>query len=152
MRISPKVGRAVLYSLIFTSGISGLIYQVAWHKYLAILLGAQARATAVVLGIFLGGISLGYWTFGRWTRWKRWNLLLVYCLVEVALGFWGFVFPYLFKGAMAVVPKMYAVLGLTNILTDIVLSAALIGIPTFLMGGTLPPFDSGPQRRCDGGE
>jgi spermidine synthase len=143
MQFSPRGGRAILYSLIFASGAAGLIYQVAWHKYLAILLGAQARATAVVLGIFLGGISLGYWCFGKWTRWKRWNLLLVYCLVEVALGFWGFCFPYLFKGAMAVVPKMYATFGLTNIVTDIVLSTLLIGLPTFLMGGTLPLLTQG---------
>ncbi len=149
MRISPKVSRAILYSLIFTSGISGLIYQVAWHKYLAILLGAQARATAVVLGIFLGGISLGYWMFGKWTRWKRWNLLLVYCLVEVALGFWGFAFPYMFQGAMALVPKLYSVFGLTNIVTDIVLSAALIGVPTFLMGGTLPLLTQGLSEGID---
>ncbi len=143
MRVSSKVGRPILYALIFLSGISGLIYQVAWHKYLAILLGAQARATAVVLGIFLGGISLGYYTFGKWTRWKRWNLLLVYCFVEVALGFWGFLFPYFFRGAMAVVPKLYATLGLTNILIDIVLATLLIGFPTFLMGGTLPLLTQG---------
>ena len=45
------------------------IYEVAWHKYLATLLGSQGEATAAVLAIFLGGLSVGYSLFGRATRW-----------------------------------------------------------------------------------
>ena len=65
----------LLYFLIFLSGMSGLIYEVVWHRYLATLIGAQARATSIVLAIFLGGISLGYALFGKWSKEKSWNLL-----------------------------------------------------------------------------
>jgi spermidine synthase len=64
------LGLRCLYGLIFLSGSSSLIYQVVWQRYLSILLGAQARATAVVLAIFMGGIGLGYAAFGRWSRHK----------------------------------------------------------------------------------
>ena len=57
--------RTVALALTILTGFSGLVYQVAWQKYLAVLLGSQAEATAAVLGIFLGGLSLGYAIFGR---------------------------------------------------------------------------------------
>lgn len=133
-----RVRLVVLFSLIFLSGMAGLIYQVVWHKYLAILLGAQARATAIVLAIFLGGISLGYLTFGHWCRWKKWNLYTVYAAVELGLGFWAFAFPTLFKFALPLTASLYRSLGVTNLAIDVLMSVLLIGPPTFLMGGTLP--------------
>ena len=54
--------------LTLLTGFSGLVYEVAWQKYLATLLGSHAEATAAVLGIFLGGLSVGYALFGRLTR------------------------------------------------------------------------------------
>lgn len=143
MGIPKHIGRSLIYGFVFVSGAAGLIYQVAWHKYLAVLLGAQARATTIVIAIFLGGISLGYWTFGQWTRWKRWNLLLVYSFVEIAMGFWAFLFPYFYHLAFRAMPGTYKLLGLNSIIIDLAFSIALIGLPTFLMGATLPLLTQG---------
>lgn len=138
MNTSTRLGRCLLYILVFLSGVAGLIYQVVWHRYLSILLGAQARATAIVLAIFLGGISAGYLCFGRWTRTKKWNLLLTYVLVELALTFWAYCFPYFFDFLFARTPAILSVLGMQSLFVDVTLSLLLIGFPTFLMGGTLP--------------
>ena len=138
MPLPPSVVNGVLYFLVFVSGCAGLIYQVVWHKYLAILLGAQARATAIVLAIFLGGISVGYFAFGRWSRWKKWNLYLTYSIVELALGLWAFSFPFIFRLALPATAKLYHVLGVNSLFIDFFMSILLIGFPTFLMGGTLP--------------
>ena len=50
------------------TGFSGLVYEITWEKYLATLLGSHSEATAAVLGLFLGGLSVGYWLFGALTR------------------------------------------------------------------------------------
>ena len=50
-----------IIAITFLSGAAGLIYQVVWHRYMAILLGAQARATVAVLALFLGGLAAGYY-------------------------------------------------------------------------------------------
>src|SRR5262245_64481150 len=50
------------------TGFTGLVYEVAWQKYLATLLGSHSEATAAVLAIFLGGLSAGYALFGALTR------------------------------------------------------------------------------------
>lgn len=147
MKIPEKIGRWILYVLIFISGMSGLIYEVVWHRYLAILLGAQARATAIVLAIFLGGISAGYACFGRWSHRKTWNLLKAYVAVEIGMGLWGLAFPTFFHLFFPVVAtKLYSVLGLNNLMIDVFLSILLIGVPTFLMGGTLPLLTQGLSR------
>ncbi len=147
--LSPSMAKVVIFTLVFVSGAAGLVYQVVWHRYLSILLGAQARATAVVLAIFLGGICAGYIVFGRWTRWKRWNLLLAYAIVELCLAVWAFIFPYLFGFAFPLTSTLYGWFGVQNLLVDIVLSVALIGFPTFLMGGTLPLLTQGLAKDLD---
>ena len=60
--------RPIALLLTVLTGFSGLVYQVAWQKYLAILLGSHSEAVAAVLAIFLGGLAAGYALFGRITR------------------------------------------------------------------------------------
>lgn len=120
-----------------------MVYEVVWHRYLAILLGAQARATALVLAVFLGGIAAGYACFGRWTRWKKWNLLRVYALVELGLFAWAAFFPLLFRWTVPWAAEFYRFFGLSSLFIDLFFSVLLIGFPTFLMGGTLPLLTQG---------
>ena len=60
--------RGVALALTVLTGFSGLVYEVTWEKVLATLLGSHSEATAAVLGLFLGGLALGYALFGRLTR------------------------------------------------------------------------------------
>ncbi|TFG97953.1 MAG: hypothetical protein E4H11_01175 [Myxococcales bacterium] len=129
------------------TGFAGLVYEVAWQKYLATLLGSHAEATAAVLAIFLGGLSSGYALFGRATRWiverarrlsRPARLLYFYALVEAGIGLYALLFPQLFGVAQTVsllVPHGSAGLGFAF---DVGLSALLIGPPSVLMGGTIP--------------
>ncbi len=139
--------RLVALLLTVLTGFAGLVYEVAWQKYLAALLGSHGEATAAVLAIFLGGLSLGYALFGRATRWllqrarqrsRPARLLYFYALVEAGIGLYALAFPTLFGVAQKIslfVPHASAGLGFGF---DVVLSALLIGPPTVLMGGTIP--------------
>ena len=129
------------------TGFAGLVYEVAWQKYLAALLGSHGEATAAVLAIFLGGLSLGYGLFGRASRWlversrrrsQPARLLYFYATVEAGIGLYALLFPSLFGVFQRVslfVPHGNAGLGFAF---DVGLSALLIGPPTLLMGGTIP--------------
>jgi predicted membrane-bound spermidine synthase len=139
--------RQMALLLTVLTGFSGLVYEVVWQKYLATLLGSHGEATAAVLAIFLGGLSVGYAVFGRATRWiverarrrsRPARLLYFYALVEVGIGLYALLFPTLFSVAHALSllgPSDHAGLGFAF---DIGLSALLIGPPTVLMGGTIP--------------
>ena len=89
--------RRIALALTVLTGFSGLVYQVAWQKYLAALLGSHSEATAAVLGIFLGGLSYGYTLFGKVShrlveRAAREGhpprLLFTYGCIEAAIGIW----------------------------------------------------------------
>jgi spermidine synthase len=138
-----------LLALLLTTltGFSGLVYEVTWQKYLATLLGSHSEATAAVLGIFLGGLALGYWLFGTLTRrmvvsaeesGKPPRLLWTYGLLEAGIGLYAFFFPFFFKAVHAISYAIPHGAGGFGFAFDVILAALLIGPPTVLMGATIP--------------
>ena len=139
--------RAAVLLLTVVSGFTGLAYEVTWQKYLAILLGAHSEATAAVLGLFLGGLSLGYWGFGALTRrlvsrgrtsGNPARLLTVYGAVEAGIGAWCLLFPWLFVAVRGASVGLSTGSGALAFAVDVVWSALLIVPPATLMGGTIP--------------
>ena len=136
--------RWIALLLTVLTGFSGLVYEVAWQKYVATLLGSHSEATAAVLALFLGGLSLGYALFGRLTRGivarggRAGRLLLAYGVVETAIGGYAFSFPTLFsllRELSYALPEMTSGVGFG---IDVLLVALLLLPPTVLMGGTIP--------------
>lgn len=131
--------RGVALALTVLTGFSGLVYEVTWEKYLSTLLGSHSEATTAVLGIFLGGLSLGYSIFGRGTRaWvvsgRGGRLLVLYGLVEGSIGVYVLCFPSLFAGMLKV--SAFLSQGATGLgfALDVLLATILIGPPAVLMG------------------
>ncbi len=139
--------RTTALLLTVLTGFAGLVYEVAWQKYLAVLLGSHAEATAAVLAIFLGGLSLGYALFGRATRRllerarrssRPARLLRFYAFVEAGIGLYALLFPALFGVARKVSLLGGVEHAGAGFAYDVGLSALLIGPPAVLMGGTIP--------------
>jgi spermidine synthase len=129
------------------TGFSGLVYEVTWQRYLATLLGSHSEATAAVLGIFLGGLALGYALFGTVTRraedrarsaGRPARLLLLYGLLEGSIGVYALLFPLLFRAVRAVSLLDPAGGGGLGFAFDVGLAVLLVGPPSVLMGGTIP--------------
>jgi spermidine synthase len=134
-------------ALTIVTGATGLVYEVAWQRTLASLLGSHAEATAAVLGLFLAGLSAGYALFGAVSRrlvaeYARRGeappLLRVYGFVEGAIGVLALLFPW----AFAAVQRVSLALPVTNDAVGFALDVALCGFlvlpSTLLMGGTVP--------------
>ncbi len=150
--------RAIALALTFLTGLAGLVYQVTWERYLAVLLGSHGEATASVLGLFLGGLALGYALFGALSRRRLLDaaaggaaprLLELYGGVEIGIGAWALAFPLLFQGARALslwLPDLGDVGGFA---LDVGLCALLLLPPTVLMGGTIPLLTQGLSRSPD---
>jgi predicted membrane-bound spermidine synthase len=136
--------RGLALSLTVLTGFCGLVYEVAWQKYLATLLGSQSEATAAVLALFLGGLALGYALFGRVAArlthrgGDRRALLRTYGLVEAGIGLWAWAFPWLFAAVQALSLALpHAAQGL-GFAFDVALAALLVLPAAVLMGGTVP--------------
>jgi spermidine synthase len=139
--------RAVALFLTVLTGFSGLVYEVTWQKYLATLLGSHSEATAAVLGIFLGGLALGYWLFGLVTHrvvaraeaaGKLPRLLLLYGVIEAGIGLYVLAFPWLFRGIQEFSYSIPHGAGGIGFAIDVLLAVVLIGPASVLMGGTIP--------------
>jgi len=139
--------RVIGLGLTALTGFSGLVYEVAWQKYVATLLGSHSEATAAVLALFLGGLSAGYALFGRVTRLvverstergRPPRLLLLYGLVEAAIGLHALAFPWLFAGVRALSVAIPHRVSGAGFALDVGLVALLILPPTILMGATIP--------------
>ena len=141
------MARGLVLVLTLLTGFTGLVYEVAWQKYLATLLGSHSEATASVLGIFLGGLSVGYALFGRVSRRlaERSRRLgsapdpfAVYGAVEASIGVWALLFPVSFGAVQAISLWIPLTAPGVSFALDVGLCVLLIGPPSVMMGATIP--------------
>ncbi len=130
----------VLAALFFLSGLCSLVYELVWARLLALYLGNTTIAHTLVISTFMGGLGIGYAYFGRVVDRLR-RPLLFWAILELGISIWALLFSgVLDLGARWALPLMIsmgpastgaAILGL-------LVSAVVLLVPTFLMGGTLP--------------
>lgn len=117
------------------TGACSLVYQVVWQRYLNIIMGSEARSSAIIVAIFLAGLAFGYFFWGRYTEKieSRKELLKTYGIIELVTGFFACLFPSLFN-----LMKEFIHFLPNSIIADIGVSSLLLLFPTFLMGATIP--------------
>jgi spermidine synthase len=125
---------------LFISGLCALIFQTAWLREFRLIFGATTPASAAVLAIFMGGLGLGNAVLGRRVDASK-NPLRLYALFELGISAATVASPFL----LVMVRSLYfsiggqQTLGITGAtIVRLLLSTLVIGVPTFLMGGTLP--------------
>src|SRR5258706_3449894 len=146
---APPPGFAQLQFCFFLSGAAGLIYQVAWTKSLGLLFGYTAYSTATAIAVFMGGLALGSYFIGKRSELSGASVR-VYAWLELGAGLAGA----LSLAGLALVRGIYLYLhpfmeaSQFLLLGFRVMGAMLVlGIPTFLMGGTFPVLMRGVVRR-----
>jgi spermidine synthase len=124
------------------SGMSGLVYEVAWIRSLELVFGATTFAVATVLASFMGGLAAGSAAAGGLEpRLRRFHPLRLYALCEAGIAGVSIVVPLVFR---ALVPLSRLLWGTFHgsfaafSLLRFVLCAAVLLVPTALMGATLP--------------
>ncbi|MDD5175483.1 MAG: hypothetical protein PHQ05_03540 [Sterolibacterium sp.] len=119
--------------IFFISGMAALIYQIAWQRILVGLLGADGQSVTVIVSVFLGGLGCGALLGEKLaTHLSEKQAILFFCLVETAIGLFGFFSaPWLEWVGLQVS---------TSLEPGVVVfaSAAALLVPTLLMGMTLP--------------
>lgn len=149
--MTPTVPR--LAAVLFVSGFCSLVYQVAWLRLLRLVFGASTASTAVVLAIFMGGLGVGGVILGRRAERVR-NPLDFYSKLELGIGLAAAASPILVLLVQALYIGLGGVgtMGLTGgTILRILLAAVVLGVPTTLMGGTLPAVAQALQRDDDRG-
>lgn len=130
----------VVASLLFGSGLSALVYQTAWQRELRLVFGSSTAASAAVLAIFIGGAGTGSLLLGRRSD-ETPRPLLMYAKLEVGIAAFAAASPFFIDLARYVYRAAGGTfhLGMTlGTVLRLLLAAIVIGLPTVLMGGTLP--------------
>ena len=125
---------------LFVSGLCALIFQTAWLREFRLIFGATTPASAAVLAIFMGGLGLGNAVLGRRVDASK-NPLRMYALFELGISAATVASPFLLMMVRSVYFSIggQETLGITGAtIVRLLLSTLVIGVPTFLMGGTLP--------------
>lgn len=135
--------RLALAALLFLSGAAGLVDQVVWLRYLALIFGNTTLATATLLAVFLGGLGAGAWIFSRPAERlaRGGRALTVYALLESGIGLFAIASPRLFSAIDAAYVGAYRAVGDEPVAFALLragLAALCLLPPTLLMGGTLP--------------
>ena len=138
-------------AMLLVTGCCALVYQVCWLRGLRLVFGASTAANAAVLAIFMGGLGLGALRLGPWADRHR-HPLALYGKLELCVAVLAGLSPFLIDG----IRWAYAALGGTPVLgvglgtgVRLLLSTVVLGVPTFLMGGTLPAVVRAVQRPGD---
>lgn len=120
-------------SLLFLSGTAGLVYQVLWIKQLSLVVGVEVHAVATGISAFFAGLAFGGLWFGRWAD-RLSRPLRLYVSLELAVALLGLGATLSLAHAAGPFARLEASVGLLAW----ALPFALVGLPAFLMGGTLP--------------
>ncbi len=131
----------LLFTAIIISGASALIYQLIWVRLLGLVFGVSSFAVATVVAVFLLGLGLGSYFFGKWSERAR-DPLRIYVYVEVGIAATSLlaflvietlpVYRYLYEYA-------YNNLGFYGLsVARLLLSTLVLLPPVFLIGGTMP--------------
>ncbi|XOU94002.1 MAG: fused MFS/spermidine synthase [Candidatus Kerfeldbacteria bacterium] len=130
-----------LYFIIFFSGLAALIYELIWIRMLNLTFGVSSFAIATVISVFLLGIGLGSYYFGKKAETIN-NILKTYAFIELSIGIFSILSFLILKYA-----NIYEFI-ISNIgssenlyllsLIRLIISIIILIIPTFLIGGTIP--------------
>jgi hypothetical protein len=126
--------------LLFGSGFCALIYQTTWLREFRLIFGGSTAATAAVVGVFMAGLGFGGILLGRRSEGVA-HPLRFYGQLELLIASSAASSPLL----IFAVRHLYIAVGGTGTLgiflgtvVRLLFAGLILGVPTFLMGGTLP--------------
>lgn len=137
--------RLCVHLLFLLSGATALVYQVTWLRNLSLIFGASFEATSIVLAAFMAGLSAGGFVFARRAERTR-HAFATYGLLELGVAAFALLVPAL----LAALDRAYqaAAVGSGGVTPGlnalrVLMALAILFVPTFLMGGTLPVLTRG---------
>jgi spermidine synthase len=138
VRASPAFG--ITLALFVFSGMTGLIDQLCFSKYLSYVVGSTAHAVSAVLAAFMTGLALGAHLGGKASLRIR-RPLVAYGVLELVVALSVALSPLAFR---ALTPLYVALAGAAPgslaLVSGLrwVLAMLLVVLPTMAMGATLP--------------
>jgi len=127
----------------FLSGASSLIFQSIWTRYLHHVFGSTTIAMSTVLSVFMAGLGLGAWVFGKVSARIK-HPLMTYAAAELLVALCAIAIPWLvapdgWLGDLnAAMRASFGDGSAAFAVARFVAVVPILIVPTTLMGSTLP--------------
>jgi spermidine synthase len=138
--LSSSYFRIWVFLFFFISGATGLIYEVVWTRLLTLVLGNTHYSVSTVLTTFMGGLALVSFFGGRLID-RGGKPLLIYALLEGAIGIYCFLIPHFIDASLPFFQWIYSNFQQSYTVTSFfrfLVCGAILLVPASLMGATLP--------------
>lgn len=138
--ISLQHTRFILLCALFLSGANGLVMEIVFRRQLLLSLGVTHYSVGTVLTVFMAGLALGSFLFGRMAD-KTAFPVRIYGILEIGVGLAGLMLIVCLPYLDPVYTRLHQALaneGSPGILLKSLLAGAVLLVPTVFMGGTLP--------------
>lgn len=127
-----------LFGLFFISGLASLIYQTVWIRKFGLILGGTTYSMSVVVSTFMAGLAVGAAVMGRLADRAR-RPLVLYAAIELAIGACAVVLNYTDSVRERMARALIDSTALEGtLLIRVAIVIVWLGLPCFLIGGTLP--------------
>ncbi|MCP4250756.1 MAG: hypothetical protein GY778_27275 [bacterium] len=131
---------ALLYVCFFTSGVAALVYEVVWQRMLTLVFGVATFSVAAVVSAFLAGLALGCRLFGGPAD-RSANPLRLYAGVELGIAAAGISSAFFVPLLMRVFQSIHGTVDPGWLGSNAIrfgLAFVALGVPSLLIGGTVP--------------
>jgi spermidine synthase len=125
--------KSIASGLLFLSGAAALVYQVLWAKQLSLVVGVDIHAITIAISAFFAGLGFGGLLIGRLADIIT-QPVRFYAGLELGVAASGFAATW----TLARIAPLFAVLEDQQFWLAWLMLFAIVAIPPFLMGGTLP--------------
>ncbi len=127
-------------ALFLVSGATSLVYEIVWARHLQLVFGTSQLAISTVLAAFMAGLALGGLAAARWAQ-RVTRPLLAYGILEAFIGLYALVLPSMLTATAPFYLRFFrnfdpGPVTLGALQAGVV--SALLLLPTFCMGATLP--------------
>ncbi|HUI93823.1 MAG TPA: fused MFS/spermidine synthase [Chitinivibrionales bacterium] len=138
--LSATTSARWVMAIFFCSGVCSLIDEVVWVRLIKLTLGNTVYASSVVVSVFMGGLALGALAMARWAD-RVARPLRLYALLEIVVALVTAVLPAALAAADGAYRLLFVPLQASPhllIAMQVIVSSAILLVPTVLMGSTLP--------------
>ncbi len=140
--IQTSITRSALLWIYGVSGLLAIGYEVLWTRLLVLHLGNSVYAYAIMLAVFLIGITLGSYISGKWTASSSRSPILLFAIIQTAWAFSILLQMVQFENLAAILIWLAEAFGGVTVTTQFVIlflaSVQLLLLPTFLSGALFP--------------
>lgn len=145
-------GRTPLVALLlFGSGCAALVYQTVWLRELRLIFGSSTAATAAVTAVFMSGLGFGSLLLGRRVELRKLGVAF-YGRLELVIAVSAALSLLLIKLTATIyfaTGGSFAMGHAAATIVRLIATFAVLAVPTFLMGGTLPAAARGVEHEGD---